>query len=73
MHFTPKSDFWSPEFKSQYIAGLIYTIRNERLRDIAETWKAEGRIVFLEPKDIGPRVSGQDKPKSFLERIKSWL
>ena len=47
MQFTPKHDFWSEEMKSQYVAGLTYTIRpgNAKLAEAVGQWIDQGKVI----------------------------
>lgn len=54
MTFTPLIDFWSDEFQSNYCKGLFYTVRNAKLAALADKWKNEGKIAFVDrPKAAG--------------------
>lgn len=48
MRFRALQDFISPELRSEYLAGLIYTVRpgNEILADAVPKWVA-ARVVEL--------------------------
>jgi hypothetical protein len=48
--FRALKDFHAPEFRSDYVTGLTYTIRdgNDKLATAAEAWAADGRIAFLD-------------------------
>lgn len=48
--FTPTGDFWSDEFQSQYVAGLLYTIQpgNMRLARAVEGWLKDGNVKLAE-------------------------
>lgn len=45
--FTPTADFYAPETRSQYVAGLSYTVRpgNDYLAGLVEKWLAEGKVA----------------------------
>ena len=44
--FVALKDFYSPEFKSQYVEGLKYTVRsgNDKLATCFTKWEAEGKV-----------------------------
>lgn len=50
MIFIPLKNFFSEEARSQYVAGLRYTITptNHALRRWAAVWQKEGKIAFLD-------------------------
>lgn len=49
MRFTATQDFFSEETKSQYVEGLSYTVRDEKLAALAKQWLKEGKITLAEP------------------------
>ena len=55
--FTPLYDFYSEEFHSFYVKGLLYTVRpdNDRLRIIAHKWVIQRRVDMVKP---GVHVTG---------------
>jgi hypothetical protein len=49
MRFIVTKDFYSDEFRSQYIAGLKYTVRegNDKLAAALEKWVVEGKAEVI--------------------------
>lgn len=81
--FSPTQDFFSQEFQSQYIKGLMYTVRPadallEKLVMEPETgWLATGKVELVDAslKTLS-RMEGKGKvvqPGGIFRRIKSWL
>ena len=66
MNFIPLKDFYSEETKSQYIAGLKYSIRTTRLLGYVEKWAGEGLVTMGRG---GSNISGIGEVK---ERKRSW-
>jgi hypothetical protein len=54
--FTPLLNFYSEDFGSHYCIGLNYTVRTEKLADLAEKWEAEGKIKFIAGATVGGRI-----------------
>lgn len=42
--FVALVDFFSEETKSQYCAGLSYTVREDKLGSLVDRWVAEGKV-----------------------------
>ena len=60
--FVALKDFYSPEFKSQYVEGLTYTVRpgNDKLAAAFKDWEAVGRVK---------RVEGQIKVEAKVSAV----
>ena len=58
MEFTALKDFFSEELKSQYVAGLSYTVRpaDAKLAKLVPVWIKEGKV---EPGRSGAIVRGE--------------
>lgn len=46
--FTPTEDFYSEQFKSQYLVGLNYTVRDQDspLHTAVQEWLEQGSVVL---------------------------
>jgi len=58
--FTPYHDFFSAELQSQYVAGLIYTVRpgNAKLALQVGTWVLEKKVKIV---DSNAKIAGKGK------------
>ena len=45
--FSPTEDFFSDEFRSQYIKGLTYNVRDDKLFQAVDGWISEGKVVVV--------------------------
>lgn len=45
MIFTPKETFYSEEMQSWYCKGLLYTVRDSVLANLAEQWISDGKVM----------------------------
>jgi len=63
--FVALKDFWSDELKSQYVAGLSYTVR-EPMRDLEIEDEADDRIFRLRTRltQLVPQWAAQGKVAS---------
>lgn len=46
--FSPTEDFWSDETQSQYVVGLVYTVRTPVLAKIVEQWVQAGKAMIID-------------------------
>jgi hypothetical protein len=51
INFTPLREFFSQEFKSYYLPGLIYTARPEdkKLLSLLPAWLSDGKVILGTP------------------------
>lgn len=59
MQFSPTQDFACEELRSEYVTGLVYTIKpgNDVLAKHATQWLAEGKVKLVS----GPKPVAQVK------------
>lgn len=60
MQFTPLEDFHDPDLRSDYCAGLTYTVRpgNTALAAKVEKWLTEGRVQVVGGEQKADAVAG---------------
>lgn len=64
MQFTPLKDFYSEDFKSQYLVGFSYNATDEKLLEHVNEWVARGFVRLGSPDTLTEaKVSGAGEVK----------